>query len=501
MTAISVAQYLRISTEHQNYSLENQVKTISIYAQDHGFEIVQTYSDEGRSGLLLKNRPELMLLLSDVIGGHAGFRAVLVYDVSRWGRFQDSDEAAHYEFVCKSAGVPVHYCAENFVNDNTPFSSIAKALKRTMAAEYSREMGARVYAGAKRLAELGFKQGGVPGYGLRRLMISAGGEQRKILSAGELKGLRKDRVILVRGPEEEVECVREMYRLVVEENRSAYYIANELNRRGIKSPTGKWRPQTVNRILTGPKYAGYSVWNRTTCRLGSPKVRVAKSHWVLKSRAFEPVVEPQLFEQAQVALGEQRQPYSNEELLNSLRDLLMRNGKLSYEILKESPDLASMNTLIRRFGTLRHAFALAGYGNQRTMPSDEQRHIARRFRDQLFSQVMSLFPGQISIFRPGAKAPRCLHVDGTFRVSVVVCPAVRRDHGVNWFIDERLTQDTGLTLLARLKSNNTQVRDYYVLETPGFHWIRRSGELKHGKQLADLSELPAAARAIVSHQC
>jgi DNA invertase Pin-like site-specific DNA recombinase len=143
MTAISVAQYLRISTEHQNYSLENQVKTISIYAQDHGFEIVQTYSDEGRSGLLLKNRPELMLLLSDVIGGHAGFRAVLVYDVSRWGRFQDSDEAAHYEFVCKSAGVPVHYCAENFVNDNTPFSSIAKALKRTMAAEYSREMGAR----------------------------------------------------------------------------------------------------------------------------------------------------------------------------------------------------------------------------------------------------------------------------------------------------------------------------------------------------------------------
>jgi hypothetical protein len=332
-------------------------------------------------------------------------------------------------------------------------------------------------------------------------MISAGGEQRKILSAGELKGLRKDRVILVRGPEEEVECVREMYRLVVEENRSAYYIANELNRRGIKSPTGKWRPQTVNRILTGPKYAGYSVWNRTTCRLGSPKVRVAKSHWVLKSRAFEPVVEPQLFEQAQVALGEQRQPYSNEELLNSLRDLLMRNGKLSYEILKESPDLASMNTLIRRFGTLRHAFALAGYGNQRTMPSDEQRHIARRFRDQLFSQVMSLFPGQISIFRPGAKAPRCLDVDGTFRVSVVVCPAVRRDHGVNWFIDERLTQDTGLTLLARLKSNNTQVRDYYVLETPGFHWIRRSGELKHGKQLADLSELPAAARAIVSHQC
>jgi hypothetical protein len=31
---------------------------------------------------------------------------------SRWGRFQDADESAHYEFLCKSAGIPVHYCAE-----------------------------------------------------------------------------------------------------------------------------------------------------------------------------------------------------------------------------------------------------------------------------------------------------------------------------------------------------------------------------------------------------
>jgi DNA invertase Pin-like site-specific DNA recombinase len=38
---------------------------------------------------------------------------VLVYDVSRWGRFQDIDESAHYEFVCKQAGIKVAYCAED----------------------------------------------------------------------------------------------------------------------------------------------------------------------------------------------------------------------------------------------------------------------------------------------------------------------------------------------------------------------------------------------------
>jgi len=46
------------------------------------------------------------------VSGHAAYKAILVYDVSRWGPFQDNDEAAHYEFLCKSTGVPVHYCAE-----------------------------------------------------------------------------------------------------------------------------------------------------------------------------------------------------------------------------------------------------------------------------------------------------------------------------------------------------------------------------------------------------
>jgi hypothetical protein len=115
-----------------------------------------------------------------------------------------------------------HYGAENFRNDNTLPSSILKALKRTMAAEYSRAMGRRVFVGQERGTELGFKQGGTPGYGLRRLMICTRGQPKKILSRGEFKSLRADRVTLVLGPIEEVECAREMYRLVIKENRSSY---------------------------------------------------------------------------------------------------------------------------------------------------------------------------------------------------------------------------------------------------------------------------------------
>src|SRR5438105_12500783 len=164
-TTVYAAQYLRMSTEHQQYSLQNQAAAIQKYAEMHGFEIIQTYSDAGRSGLFLKRRSGLSRLLQDVVGGNQYYRAILVYDVSRWGRFQDTDEAAHYEFLCKSAGVPVHYCAETFANDGSLPSLIMKALKRTMAGEYSRELGVKVLAGQKRLALLGFKQGGMPGYG------------------------------------------------------------------------------------------------------------------------------------------------------------------------------------------------------------------------------------------------------------------------------------------------------------------------------------------------
>jgi DNA invertase Pin-like site-specific DNA recombinase len=143
-----------MSTGRQECSLQSQAMAIARYAQLHGFEVVKTYSDAGRSGLSFKNRPALVELMDDVIVGRVLFKAVLVHDVSRWGRFQDCDEAAHYEFICKQAGAPVHYCNESFLNDNSLSSSVIKALKRTMAAEYSRELGERVYAGSKRLAHL-----------------------------------------------------------------------------------------------------------------------------------------------------------------------------------------------------------------------------------------------------------------------------------------------------------------------------------------------------------
>jgi DNA invertase Pin-like site-specific DNA recombinase len=135
--------------------------TIRLYAKKRSLEVVRTYADEGKSGLRIDGRDALKRIISDVQNGRADFETILVYDISRWGRFQDADESAYYEYICKRAGIIVQYCAEQFENDGSPVSTIVKGVKRAMAGEYSREMGRPRPVGETgqcRLIELGFRQ-------------------------------------------------------------------------------------------------------------------------------------------------------------------------------------------------------------------------------------------------------------------------------------------------------------------------------------------------------
>ena len=224
-------EYVRMSTEHQQYSTENQAVKIREYAKQRGIEIVRTYADSGKSGLNIGGRQSLQQLISLVESGKADFQIILVYDVSRWGRFQDADESAYYEYICKRAGIQVAYCAEQFENDESTASNIIKSLKRTMAGEYSRELSVKVFAGQCRLIELGFRQGGPAGYGLRRMLIDQTGAVKTELSNGEHKSLQTDRVILVPGPENEIRNVSLIYQWYVNDGLLESNIADRLTSR------------------------------------------------------------------------------------------------------------------------------------------------------------------------------------------------------------------------------------------------------------------------------
>jgi DNA invertase Pin-like site-specific DNA recombinase len=127
---INAAAYVRTATQNQD-SASNQMDAIRKYAKRRGMQIVKEYSDTGKSGLSTEGYESLAGMVRDVQSGPINFSAILLYDVSRWGRFQDADESTYYEFICRRAGVSVHYCAEQFESEAIHVSMIVKCLKKS----------------------------------------------------------------------------------------------------------------------------------------------------------------------------------------------------------------------------------------------------------------------------------------------------------------------------------------------------------------------------------
>jgi DNA invertase Pin-like site-specific DNA recombinase len=356
------AMYVRMSTDHQKYSTENQADAIKEYAARHQMEIVQIYTDAGKSGLKINGRDALKSLIADVQNGTADFEVILVLDITRWGRFQDADESAYYEYICRRAGIDVHYVAEQFENDGSPVSTIVKGVKRAMAGEYSRELSSKVFAGQCRLIELGFRQGGPAGYGLRRMLMDEHGQEKGELKRGEHKSLQTDRIILVLGPTDEVETVRWIYRAFTEDGLRESQIATQLNQRGIKTDmTRDWTRATVHQVLTNEKYIGNNVYNRRSFKLKKLHVSNPPDMWVRSDGAFISVVEARYFYTAQGIIRERNRRFSNDDMLDKLRSLRDRQGWLSGIMIDEAEDMPSSSAYAHRFGGLIAAYRLIGY--------------------------------------------------------------------------------------------------------------------------------------------
>ncbi|TXH65014.1 MAG: recombinase family protein, partial [Lysobacteraceae bacterium] len=358
-TFLSAAEYVRMSTDHQQYSTQNQADKIREYAERHGIEIVRTYADEGRSGLNIDGRDALQRLIKDVQSGDINFQIILVYDVSRWGRFQDPDEAAYYEHLCRRKGILVKYVAEQFDNDGSPVSTIVKGVKRAMAGEYSRELSAKVFAGQCRLIELGYRQGGPAGYGLRRKLIDQTGNPKADLDRGEHKSLQTDRVILVPGPEDEQRIVNLIYQWFINESLSESAIAGRLNGMKVRTDLDRpWTRSTVQEVLTNEKYIGNNIYNRTSFKLKKERTVNPPELWIRKDGAFDPIVPPEMFYTVQGIMRERARRYTDEEVIERFRALYQNNGSLSGLIINETESMPSAAVYAHRFDSLIRAYKM-----------------------------------------------------------------------------------------------------------------------------------------------
>lgn len=458
------AQYVRMSTEHQQYSTSNQEDIIRDYAKARGFEIVRTYADEGKSGLNVAGRESLRRMIDDVQTGNPGFSAILVYDVSRWGRFQDADESAYYEYLCKRAGIEVHYCAEQFENDGGPTSTIIKSVKRAMAGEYSRELSSKVFKGQCRLIELGYRQGGAPGFGLRRMLINQTGEAKGELIRGEYKSLQTDRVILVPGPEEEVQTVRRIYRRFLEESKTESAIAAELNAEGILTDFGRpWNRGTIRQVLTNEKYIGNNVYNRTSFKLKQKHVENAPEMWVRKEGAFSGIVPADQFFTARGIIQERNRRLTDEEMLSKLRALASEHVTLSGHLIDSAEGMPLSASYRSRFGSLLKAYQLAGYTPARSFDYVEVNRRIRAAVPPLMSDLVTRLTQVGATVTQDAQSGLLL-INGEYSAAIVLSRCRQTTSGnFRWRVnfDDRIAPD--ITILARMDEANERPVDYYLL--------------------------------------
>lgn len=488
------AQYLRMSTEHQQYSSENQAAAIRQYADERNFEIVATYSDEGKSGVTVGGRSGLLQLIDDVESGPSSFAAILVYDVSRWGRFQNPDDAAVYEVRCRWAGVPVHYCAEPFENDGGVLSSIMKTLKRAMAAEYSRELSAKVTEGHLRMLERGYHQGGFPCFGLQRVLIDADGRRKQILGFRERKNLQSDRVILEPGPPEHVEIVNEVYRRYLGgEQQSSLVLA--LNRRGDFQANGRpWTEGTMRRMLTSECYIGNIVWGKQEGKLGRSRRKVVKSNWIRQEAAFPLVVEQSVFWRVQAEMARRKSRYSENDILTGLRRLLKKHGTLNKPIIDKADGVPSTTAIARCFGSLSAAYEKVGF---QSVPNNKSTKANARVT-ALAGRIGKVFAKELGQSRVEHVGPVCRLEQDNASVIVLLARYIDRMASVErWYFHWDRLDQAAFAVIGLMDPLNAKVSAYYVVPGPDMAKLQHRKNRDNGRCLHKFSQ--PNLTACVSH--
>ncbi|MDD1529811.1 recombinase family protein [Bradyrhizobium sp. WBOS7] len=466
---VRAAQYVRMSTDRQQYSIQNQAAVIAAYAHAHNLTLVRTYKDEGESGLLIKNRTGLLQLLEDVENQQADFGHLLVFDVSRWGRFQDVDESAHYEFVCRRAGIKVAYCAEQFENDGSMLASIVKNIKRVMAAEYSRELSAKVYAGQCRLARLGYKPCGRAGYALVRELVDENMKTRRVMKKGERKYILTDHIRIRPGDPMEIAVVRWIFGRFLEV-RSETVIAWELNQKELVSSTGApWTRAAVGIVLRNESYIGNLIFNRKSQKLRQAAVKNPPEQWIRSEGCIEPIIDRELFIRVRKIIEERRVDLTEEEMLVRLRKTLIKEGRLTPAIIDRTAGLPCSATCQTHFGNFRNLYRLLGYTPKRNYEFLDARPVWSKLRAKLVEQAAAAIEAAGGHVSSGGWSD-CLRVNRTVCLSVRAArwtPRRKPSHAPHWSIEREACLPDGWIAAIRLSEHNKAILDYVLLPTDG----------------------------------
>lgn len=292
--------YCRVSTnkDEQLDSLEAQQVFFTEYTKKNGYHLVQIYADEGKSGTKMKNRTQLLKLLSDANRGM--FDIVLIKDVSRLAR--NTVDFLTSIRKLKSLGVKVIFV--NYDQTSSDSSEFMLTMLSAIAQEESANTSKRVKFGKRMNAEKGRVPNFVYGYD-------------KII--GDYFNLQIN--------EAEAQVVKRIFDMYTEQNYGASKIAIVLNREGLLTKRKcKWSQTAVARILTNEIYIGNIINGKQEVAdfLTGKRTDVHESSWMKTHRPELRILDDATFEKAKVVLEERKDTFHITGERNSERHIFSK---------------------------------------------------------------------------------------------------------------------------------------------------------------------------------
>ncbi len=455
----AVAYYRHSAEIGQENSVEIQQDNVRSFAAKHDIKIINEFADRGKSGLNAEGRPafnEMMVWVQT----RNDFSLVLVLDVSRWGRFQDTDLSAHFESLCTQQGKQVIYTQIGFTRDEDRLiNQLRKSIDRYQSADFSRTLSKKVFEGASKVAHQGYRPGGSPPYAFHRLMLDEHKRPDRILQPGQRKAIQNGRVVLVPGDGRQVEVVQQMFVFLVDQGFDEGQIATQFNDKNIPAPRGgRWTAASVRRILTNQQYAGAVVYNRTTQRLKTKRRTNPRDQWVITPDAYKPIVTREVYERAQDIFDSRKRRYTPEQMLPRLRALYDKYTIITSQVIQSDPQSPSPATYAAKFGGLTGAFQ-AMFGD-----------VLQRVRNDAFKAISQLA-------RLVEEHEDFIVINRDFTVLVQPSVPVPNGYGAFWTFrpDQRPTVD--ITLGVPLSNGGQhEILGYLALPRLLVHhpWIRLS---------------------------
>jgi len=157
-------------------------------------------------------------------------------------------------------------------------------------------------------------------------------------------------------------------------------------------------------------------------------------------------------------------------MLEKLRGVLNRHGRINGILIDEEEDLPSSAAFRYRFGSLVTAYQLIGYDPEIDYSFIEINRKLRKQHPEIVASVIQWIAdlGTQAVWDEEAEL---LHVNGELRVSIVLCRHTTTYAGSSrWLVrlDEGLKPD--ITIAVRMDATNEGIRDYYLLPGIDMTW-------------------------------